>query len=119
MIVRLTRLRLARLLALLAVLLMTGLGQHLHAADMPAGAVAMVSADKAGDAGEDDPGQALPSAAHCGFCHAVRGMMPAPAGVCGPVVTTVAAALPAHDLAADLAAPDEPSRPPRPRHAAA
>jgi hypothetical protein len=114
----LPRLRLPRLLAVLAVLLMTGLGQHVHAAGAPVYEAALTLSDGSSQADEEGNGTALPQAAHCGFCDATRGVMPAIGRVHQPATDAVAMPALKHDTVAALIEPDGPSRPPRPRHAA-
>jgi hypothetical protein len=77
--------RITRVLAVLAVLLTAGLGQHVHAAnaDLTQAIVGdCVTPEKA----PSEPG--APGAVHCGFCHAVRAMLPAPGTLCAPRMLT-------------------------------
>lgn len=107
MLATIRRLRLAQLLAALAIILMASLGQHAHASV----AAAPLALERAA-AGEAD-GKAAPPAAHCAACHLVRAMTPNAASVRQPAILGVVMAAPGGDLRPDLAVPDGPVRPPR------
>jgi hypothetical protein len=118
----LRRLRPARLLAVLAMVLMVGLGQHAHPAvpadgPLATGLVVQGGGHAGGD--HDGGGDAPAAAAHCAFCHVARGVAPDPARLPVPVAAPLALPPPPNVRVADLAAPDEPARPPRPVRAAA
>lgn len=107
-------LRVARLLAFLAVLLTAGVGPHAHAhvasIGEPYGVLTYADADGPAGGGEDD-GPSL--SARCGPCHPVQALPPSGA-VLGTSPTVLRATLPAPELPASLPAPDLPARPPRP-----
>lgn len=106
-----SRLRLARLLAVLAVILMVGLGQHLHASEPVGGSVSLLAVNTSGPC--DEGGKAIPSDAHCATCHLVRATLPESIGVREPTVLQIDLVRPGGDLQPDLAVPDGPARPPR------
>jgi len=78
-------LRIARVLGLLAVLLTAGLGQHVHAAKADMTQV-IVGDCVTSENVPSEPG--APGAVHCGFCHAVRAMLPAPETLRAPKMLT-------------------------------
>lgn len=102
---------LLRLLAILVVLVMTGVGQHVHAFDQAIGTQTVLTADATG-AG-DEGGKALTPDAHCAACHLVRGTIPGAAEVREPAILSRAIFMPGADLRPDLAVLDGPARPPR------
>ncbi len=111
------RLRVARLLALLAVLLTVGVGRHVHApgiAPADAGAVVVLLGGDDGAGGEAEP-----FATHCGLCHAVRGVLPGWGGARAPVALAARVSAPLEAGPAALPVPDVPSPPPRPVRATA
>jgi len=102
--------RIARVLGLLAVLLTAGLGQHVHAAK------ADLAQAIAGDCvtSEHAPGeQEAPGAAHCGFCHAVRAMLPAPERLSEPMMLASRQVLVESTRLVDALPSGVPSPPPR------
>lgn len=103
-------LRLARLFAVLAVILMAGLGQHVHAFEADR-SVAVLAADTSSSGGNG--GQAIPPDAHCAACHLVQATMLEAVGVRAPAILTIGVVRPGGDLQPDLAVPDGPARPPR------
>ncbi|MBY0339173.1 MAG: hypothetical protein K2X11_21345 [Acetobacteraceae bacterium] len=108
--------RLARLLAVLAVAFVVGLGQHVHAAELmerSAPAIAALDAD-----GGDEDGKAVPAEAHCAVCHLARAMMPDAAEPRAPSVLHIARGRSGQEARPDLATPEGPSRPPRRPHPA-
>ena len=117
MLVSLRRLRLAHLVAFLAIILLAGLGQHAHASapiDAATGFVATGGDGCAGDGG----GDSIPSETHCAACHVVRGTLPEAVVLREPALLGVTAYRPAQDIRPDMAVPDGPARPPRPPRAA-
>ncbi|MBK1658530.1 hypothetical protein [Paracraurococcus ruber] len=115
MLAILRRLRLARLLAVLAILVMAGLGQHLHAAEAPGDAGALpattLAAPVAG--GGEDGGQAVVADTHCAACHLVRATPAAAGSIRQPAFRSLGILRPADSLQPDLARPEGPTRPPR------
>lgn len=77
--------RIARVLGLLAMLLTAGLGQHVHAAkpDLTQANVGNCVTSENAPGEPDGPG-----GVHCGFCHAVRAMLPAPESLRTPKMLT-------------------------------
>ncbi len=104
-------LRVARLLAVLAMFLMAGLGQHVHASEETNRSVAAIMGD-VGCPG-DDGGKSLPSDAHCAACHLVRATIPELVDLSKPAWLRIHLVRPGEDLQRDLTVPDGPARPPR------
>lgn len=129
MLQRLQRLRLARHLSVLAILLMVGIGQHAHGA-MAGGAAAEGVLAGGGEAGiasilapdlgarYADGHPVATAGPHCGQCHAIRGLLPLGAGLGAPLMLAVRAPAPTGAVPPALLAPDVPSPPPRPERAA-
>lgn len=106
MLARLLRLRCCRILALLAALLVAGVLPHAHA---HAEAAMGTSCEQAMAGQDEEPGKAAP--AHCGFCHAVRAMLPEGAGA--PCVAPGEVLDLAMTVAPDGLPGGVPARPPR------
>lgn len=105
-------LRIARVLGLLAVLLTAGLGQHEHAAK------ADLTQAIAGECvtSEHAPGEPdAPGGIHCGFCHAVRAMLPAPESLSEPMMLASRQVPVESTRLADTLPSGVPSPPPRRR----
>jgi hypothetical protein len=103
-------LRIARVLALLAVLLTAGFGQHVHAAkaDLTLAIVGdCVTSEKVPSE------QEAPGAVHCAFCHAVRAMLPAPESLRAPMLLANRQIPVESTRQLDSLAPVVPSPPPR------
>lgn len=111
MMAPLPRLCLARLFAVLAIILMAGLGQHLHAAEALDRTAVLGQADTGHPGG--DGGKAIPSDAHCAACHLVRATMPDTPDLHEPALLRIDRVRPGEALQPDLAVPDGPARPPR------
>ena len=111
MMAPLRSLRVARLFAALAIILMAGLGQHVHASEAADRSAAVIKADL-GCSG-DDGGTAIPSDAHCAACHLVRATMPDAVDLRKPALLRNGLVRPGEELQPDLAVPDGPTRPPR------